>query len=130
MILAAAERGELENFAVDRARLEPTADYVAETVRRRYPDLDIPFHARWRHFTAGGFDRWAALAERLAGGSGEEIARTRFDLAEIGSQEVARGNLAIACRQPPPERCCARLDDDQLHSGRRVHVKHAQYRSV
>jgi hypothetical protein len=80
-ILAAAERGELDNFAVDRARLEPAADYVAETARQRYPDLDIPFHARWRHFTAGGLDRWAGLAAGLADRPREEIARVRFDLA-------------------------------------------------
>jgi hypothetical protein len=81
LILAAAERGELDNFEVDRTRLETTADYVVETIRRRYPELDIPFHARWRHFTAGGLDRWAELAESLAGSSVEEIARIRFDLA-------------------------------------------------
>jgi hypothetical protein len=54
---------------------------VAETARQRYPDLDIPFHARWRHFTAGGLDRWAGLAAGLADRPREEIARVRFDLA-------------------------------------------------
>jgi hypothetical protein len=81
LILAAAERGALDNFTVDRARLEPTADYVAGTIRQRYPDLEIPFHARWRHFNVGGLDRWAELAASLAGRSEEEIARVRFDLA-------------------------------------------------
>jgi hypothetical protein len=81
MLLAAAERGGLDHFAVDRARLEAAADYVVETIRQRYPDLDIPFHARWRHFAAGGVDRWAALAGSLAGATREEIARVRFDLA-------------------------------------------------
>ena len=32
--------------------------------RRRYPDLDVPFHSRWRHFSAGGVDRAAARRAR------------------------------------------------------------------
>ena len=36
------------------------ADLVLEVTRATYPDLDIPFHARWRHFVLGGADRWAA----------------------------------------------------------------------
>jgi hypothetical protein len=44
----------------------------------------VPFHARWRHFEAGGRDRWRALADRLpAGLTREERARRRFDLAII-----------------------------------------------
>jgi hypothetical protein len=33
-----------------------------EVIRDRYPDLQVPFHSRWRHFAAGGIDRWARLA--------------------------------------------------------------------
>ncbi|MFO1163190.1 MAG: DUF1688 family protein, partial [Reyranellaceae bacterium] len=52
--------------------------------RRRFPNpAEIPFHSRWRHFEAGGRDRWAELAPRLASLSREEIARRRIDLAVV-----------------------------------------------
>lgn len=81
MVFAAAERDELRHFAY---RPEPMADlarFVAGVIRDAYPTLDIPYHARWRHFAAGGHDRWGALARRLSGVSREEIARIQFDLA-------------------------------------------------
>lgn len=80
-VLAAAQAGELEHFALDPGRLEPATAYVVEEIRRSYPDLDIPYHARWRHFAVGGRDRWAQLAARVTGQDRDEIARIRFDLA-------------------------------------------------
>ncbi len=86
IILAAARDDGLEHFAFHPERLDPAAGYVAETVAANYPDLEVPTHSRWRHFAAGGRDRWAGLAARLDGLSGErvgreEVARVRFDLA-------------------------------------------------
>jgi hypothetical protein len=77
-LLSAAERDELAYFTVDGARMAWLADYVIETIRARYPTLDVPYHSRWRHFEAGGVDRWAQLSARLKGT--DEIARARFDL--------------------------------------------------
>ena len=77
-LLSAAERDELAHFAVDGTRMAPLADYVIETIRARYPKLDVPYHSRWRHFEAGGVDRWAELRARLTGA--DEIARARFDI--------------------------------------------------
>lgn len=77
-LLSAAERDELAHFAVDGARMGWLADYVIETIRARYPSLDVPYHSRWRHFEAGGIDRWAGLRARLNGAA--DIARARFDL--------------------------------------------------
>ena len=59
----------------------------------------IPFHSRWRHFEAGGIDRWAALAPRLAGAAEGEIARRAH--RSRGRQRAARcrrraGLVAIA----------------------------------
>ena len=50
---------------------------MIETISANYPDLNIPYHSRWRHFSAGGHDRAAAL---VAGLAPAELARTRFDL--------------------------------------------------
>jgi hypothetical protein len=81
MVMAAARGGTLDQFDLDEDRMAPAAAYVADTVRQAYPDLDVPGHSRWRHFTAGGIDRWGGLADRLAGLGAAEIARIRFDLA-------------------------------------------------
>ena len=80
-ILAQADAGELAHFRLQRERLDATADFVVATIEEHYPDLDIPFHSRWRHFQIGGIDRWASLAATLSDGSRESIARTRIDLA-------------------------------------------------
>ncbi|TFH40639.1 MAG: DUF1688 family protein, partial [Lysobacterales bacterium] len=77
-ILALADSGALEHFRLQRERLDAAADYVLVTTRDHYPDLDIPFHSRWRHFQVGGIDRWASLSPRLLGQSRESIARTRI----------------------------------------------------
>lgn len=82
-LLALAERDELPHFTFDPDRLPAAADYVTETIRQNYPDLRIPYHARWRHFGAGGVDRWGALAARLEGEDAAAIARRRFDLCVV-----------------------------------------------
>jgi Protein of unknown function (DUF1688) len=83
LVLAAAERDDLEHFALLPARLDEAADYVIATTRASYPDLAIPYHSRWRHFSVGGRDRWADLASRLPDAPLDEIARIRFDLAVV-----------------------------------------------
>ena len=65
-LLALAERDELAHFILNPACLEPTATYVAGVIRQNYPTLQIPHHARWRHFAAGGVDRWRTLAANVA----------------------------------------------------------------
>lgn len=80
-MLALAEAGTLDHFAIDSSRLATAADEVVQTIRTDYPTLDIPYHSRWRHFDLGGIDRWQQLAAGLAGTSAEELARIRIDLA-------------------------------------------------
>ena len=57
--------GRSPHFTLDESRLAAVAAYVADVTREAYPDLKIPYHSRWRHFSAGGIDRWSALAARL-----------------------------------------------------------------
>jgi len=52
-MLDIATEGGVEGWAVDLDRLGSAADLTAAVTRERYPELDIPFHARWRHFVAG-----------------------------------------------------------------------------
>lgn len=81
-MLALAERDALAHFKLNPERLAPAADYVLQTIREHYPSLEIPFHSRWRHFNAGGIDRWARLAADIDSSTPpDERARIRFDLA-------------------------------------------------
>jgi hypothetical protein len=80
VVFAAAERDETPHFRLHLDRLDDAAALVVEITCRRYPDLRVPFHSRWRHFAAGGVDR-AALVPR--GADPAETARARIDLAIV-----------------------------------------------
>jgi hypothetical protein len=75
--------GELRHFRVDLARLDAAVDLVLTATQKAYPNFDVPFHSRWRHFVVGGVDRWAVLAEAKGWRDEKERARAEFDLAMI-----------------------------------------------
>lgn len=75
--------GALPNFRVDLAALDPTADFVARVIRDNYPDLNVPLHARWRHFVFGGRDLWADIVGRARWPDAAARARAAFDLAIV-----------------------------------------------
>jgi len=70
-MLGLALDGQVEGWRIDLARLEDAADLTAQVTRENYPALDIPLHARARHFVAG--------APKLPG-RGAEKARAAFDV--------------------------------------------------
>jgi hypothetical protein len=74
--------GRSRHFALDHSRLDAVAAYVAEVTRASYPDLKVPYHSRWRHFSAGGIDRWNALAAQIDADTAER-ARVAVDLATV-----------------------------------------------
>ncbi|MFL5053831.1 MAG: URC4/urg3 family protein [Microvirga sp.] len=75
--------GRLEHFTVDLERLGAAADEVVATIRQNYPTLEIPFHARWRHFSAGGLDRWGSIVPMAPWMDAAGMARAAFDLAIV-----------------------------------------------
>ena len=79
LLLAKAKKGELSRWRYDPAAMPAIADEVAATIRTAYPALDIPFHARWRHFVVGGVDR----AARYKTDCGPMTGRAAFDLAIV-----------------------------------------------
>jgi hypothetical protein len=79
-MLAVALEGGLEDWTVDLDRLAPTADFVAEVVRERYPRLDVPVHSRWRHFVFGSRDLWGAMVGGANWRDADAAARSAFDL--------------------------------------------------
>lgn len=76
MVMARSLAGLSPFFTWDEAALPACADYVAQTIRLNYPDLAVPYHSRWRHFEAGGVDRWSTLSAR-AGLDGDALERAR-----------------------------------------------------
>ena len=100
-MLTYVEDGKSAWFALDGNGLEAAVQATLEVAHKRFPNpADIPFHSRWRHFEAGGRDRWAALAERLAGLPKEEIARRRMDLAVVSVLLDAGAGPAWSYREP------------------------------
>lgn len=70
----------LGHFRCDLTGLGRVADYVIGVMRDQYPDLEIPFHSRWRHFEAGGVPRLAHLDRMLSSLTPIEKAQAQFDL--------------------------------------------------
>ncbi|TQC47433.1 DUF1688 family protein [Rhodococcus sp. WS4] len=82
-LLRRSRDGESRWFSVDDDALQTAAAEVVDVTTVRYPDLEIPFHSRWRHFEAGGVDRRAELDARLAGLDAPARARAMIDLAVV-----------------------------------------------
>ncbi|MEE4024569.1 URC4/urg3 family protein [Gordonia sp. PKS22-38] len=77
-----ARAGDSTWFVVDDDALPAAAAEVVTVTRRRYPELDIPFHSRWRHFEAGGTDRTDRI-RRLLPDDRAAQARSLIDLAVV-----------------------------------------------
>lgn len=73
----------LEHFACDLSQLDAVATYVVETTQSHYPNFNVPFHSRWRHFNTRGVDRLARLNQVLAAQSIAAATRSRLDLVVI-----------------------------------------------
>jgi hypothetical protein len=82
MVCRWVAEGRSPHFSLEESRLPVVAVYVAEVTRTDYPDLKIPYHSRWRHFSAGGVDRWGELAAGLDVDAIER-ARVAVDLATV-----------------------------------------------
>src|SRR6476659_8673175 len=76
-------RDELAHFRIDPDRLDDVADAALATINKAYPSQKIPFHARWRHFSLQGEDRWSPLAGRISWPDAATRARAEFDLAIV-----------------------------------------------
>jgi hypothetical protein len=80
IVFAAAERGGTRHFRLALEHLDDAVERVVAVTRRRYPDLAVPFHSRWRHFDVSGIDRAALIASAA---DTAERARARLDLAIV-----------------------------------------------
>lgn len=82
-ILSLARRGELSHFVLHEGRMPELVGAVRAELELNYPDGNVPFHSRWRHFGAGGVNREAILDSRLSSLSPRERARSKLELAVV-----------------------------------------------
>jgi uncharacterized protein DUF1688 len=102
--------GRSPNFSLDEQRMDDVAAFVAETTRKTYPDLRVPYHSRWRHFAPDGVDRWAALASSFVGVGSLETARRAVDLATVSVLLDAGAGDAWRYREPATGKVFARSE--------------------
>src|SRR5690242_3869277 len=102
-MLDIALAGGVEGWIVDLDRLTAAAELTAVTTRDRYPSLDIPFHARVRHFVAG--------APSLPGASGSaEWTSASFELTVLSVLLDAGAGAAWHYHDPATGKTFARSE--------------------
>lgn len=79
-LYALAKAGKTPHFSVDTTKLAEAAALVLQVTRAAYPDLNVPYHSRWRHFDA---PRLAALQTALAKLPDDERARRGIELVIV-----------------------------------------------
>lgn len=99
-MLALARAGQLAHLALDETRLDAAVDLVVETTRLNYPTLDIPFHARWRHFAAGGRQLWSELDAATPWRSVEERVKAAYDLVIVSVLLDAGAGMGWRFQEP------------------------------
>jgi hypothetical protein len=110
-VLKYVEDGRSAWFSVNANGLEQAVQTTLDVIRERFPDpAAIPFHSRWRHFEAGGRDRWAALATKLGHLRKDEIARRRMDLAIVSVLLDAGAGPDWKYREPGTDETYARSE--------------------
>ncbi|BCA94536.1 hypothetical protein TUM19329_08970 [Legionella antarctica] len=82
-ILNLAKQDRLEHFTIDPEKMTATASFVIDVIKDQYPDLNIPYHSRWRHFEVGKIDRIKNLQEKLTHLSPEERGKILYELIII-----------------------------------------------
>jgi Protein of unknown function (DUF1688) len=99
-VTRAVEAGHSTHFRVDRSRLAACARLVADVTRRRYRNLEIPYHSRWRHFDAGGRSRVSELQRHLACYDTHDRLRAQIDLCVVSVLLDAGAGATWRYREP------------------------------
>lgn len=78
-ILELAKQDKLEHFAINPEQMTTTASYIIEVITSQYPELNVPYHSRWRHFEVGGIDR----IKNMQTSSSSEYGKMLYELVII-----------------------------------------------
>lgn len=79
--MLALAHGQRIEWTLHLDRLPATADFVTSVIRNRYSTLDVPLHARWRHFVLSGRDLWQEISATHDWLDAASRARAAIDLA-------------------------------------------------
>ena len=82
-VFAAAEANALNFFQLNKENFDAAVELVVTEIISNYPNGNVPFHSRWRHFECGDQDFWLEASSALAKYSKAEVARRQIDLAVI-----------------------------------------------
>jgi len=82
-LLQLATEDKLKHFAVDMQKMPATAKFVLDVIYEQYPNLDIPYHSRWRHFEAGKVNRLQGIQDKIAALSAQERGKILYELVII-----------------------------------------------
>ncbi|STY30215.1 putative biotin synthetase like protein [Legionella wadsworthii] len=82
-ILERVKHNQSLNFALDPEKMTSTASFVIEVIEDNYPNLDIPYHSRWRHFEVGGRNRIQKMIEPFGILPAEERGKILYELVII-----------------------------------------------
>jgi hypothetical protein len=82
-LFTTVEDGRSEFFTYAPEAMPGIAGRVAALTAHRFPALAVPLHSRWRHFEAGGIERFKSLADAREWSGREEAARAMGDLAIV-----------------------------------------------
>lgn len=64
-ILTLAKENQLDHFRYHPQNLNPCANFVTQLINKNYPNLNIPYHSRWRHFEMDAQPRIKNLLDAL-----------------------------------------------------------------
>ncbi len=82
-ILNLAKQDQLEHFTLDLEKMTSTASFVVDVIKEQYPDFNIPYHSRWRHFEAGNVDRINVMQKKLSPIYSAEQGKILYELVII-----------------------------------------------
>ncbi len=68
------------HFAINLQKLDEVSEFVLQVISENYPDKNVPYHSRWRHFEVGNQSQLKQLRALQQSLSPLERARLEFDL--------------------------------------------------
>ncbi len=74
--------GQASWFVINETNFKRCVKLVEKNCLQNYPDMNIPYHSRWRHFEIGEVDLWKHYTANY-GGNGANLARTAIDLVFV-----------------------------------------------
>ena len=70
------------NFSLQLDNLPSCCHFVLDLAKKKFPNLQVPFHSRWRHFEVNGIDRIQALRNQFADNP-QALGRKLYELVII-----------------------------------------------